>query len=237
MKNQAEKLGAKITYEQAIKIEKLADISISVKTTQKEFIAKSLILSFGKTPRSLRVPGEIELMGKGVSYCVNCDGPLFKNKSVAIVGGGNSALGAAVMMSGIAKEIHLIHRKDQFRGEEYMIKKVESLKNITTHMSSQITKINGETSVEGVELSNGKTLSVEGVFIEIGFIVNDSLVEDILEIDKFGQVVVDSHQATSLPGVFAAGDLTNMPFQQLIIACGEGATAALSAFDYIQKVF
>ena len=104
-------------------------------------------------------------------------------------------------------------------------------------MSSQITKINGETSVEGVELSNGKTLSVEGVFIEIGFIVNDSLVEDILEIDKFGQVVVDSHQATSLPGVFAAGDLTNMPFQQLIIACGEGATAALSAFDYIQKVF
>lgn len=236
-KNQAEKLGAKIVYEQAIKIEKLDDSSLSVKTTQKEFIGKTVILAFGKTPRTLRVPGEEEFMGKGVSHCVNCDGPLFKNKDVVIVGGGNSALDATVMMSGIAKKVHLIHRKDQFRAEEYMIKKVESLQNVTTHMSCEVKKINGEESVQSVELSDGKTLSVDGVFIEIGFIVNSSLVESVVKTDNFGQVIVDPHQATSLSGVFAAGDLTNMPYQQLIIACGEGATAALSAFDYIQKTF
>jgi thioredoxin-disulfide reductase len=236
-KNQAEKLGSKIVYEQAIKIEKLDNSTLSVKTTQKEFIGKTVILAFGKTPRALRVPGEEELMGKGVSYCVNCDGPLFKNKNVVIVGGGNSALDAAVMMSGIAREVHLIHRKEKFRGEEYMIKKVISLKNVTTHMSCEIKKINGTDSVKSVELSRGETLNIDGVFIEIGFIVNDSLVKGILKTDKFGQVMVDPHQVTSLPGVFAAGDLTNMPYQQLIIACGEGATAALSAFDYIQKVY
>jgi thioredoxin-disulfide reductase len=237
MKNQVEKLGSRIVYEQAIDFGSKDGEGLFVKTTQKEFFAKAIILAYGKTPRTLRVPGEVELMGKGVTYCVNCDGPLYRNKDVAIVGGGNSALDAALMMGEIAKSVHLIHRRDTLRGEQYLIDKVKSIKNVEIHLNSEIRKIKGTDSVESIDLSDGKNIKVSGVFIEIGFVVNDKLVEGKLDLDKLGQVVVDPHQATTMPGVFAAGDLTNKPYQQLVIAAGEGATAALAAFDYIQKAY
>ena len=183
------------------------------------------------------IPGENEYLGRGVSYCVTCDGPFFKGKDVVVVGGGNSALDAAVYMSGLAGKVYLVHRRDEFRAEEVLVKKAKDAKNIEFCLSDEVAEINGENTVSTVKLKSGKVLNVSGVFIEAGYVVNNKLVESITKCDKLGQIIVDENQATSTPGIYAAGDMTSKPFQQMVIAAGEGATAALSAYDYIQKNF
>lgn len=235
-KKQAESFGAEFKYEQAISLSH-TNKHLKVKTTSNEYETKTIILAFGKIPRALNISGEDKLIGRGVSYCVNCDGPFFRDKDVAIVGGGNSALDAAIFMSGVGKKVYLIHRRDEFRAEEYLIKKVKELPNIELCLNDQVVKINGEQVVQSIELKSGRQLNVSGLFIEAGYVVNNSLVEKITKCDDKGQIIVDEFQQTSYPGVFAAGDMTSKPYQQMIIAAGEGATAALSAYDYIQKEF
>lgn len=235
-KKQAESFGAEFKYEQAIEFDH-ADKHLIIKTTKNEYRTRTVILAFGKIPRVLNIPGEDKFVGRGVSYCVNCDGPFFRNKEVAVVGGGNSALDAAIFMAGISKKVYLIHRRDEFRAEEVLINKVKSNKNIELCLNDSISKINGDSVVESVDLKSGRELKVSGVFIEAGYVVNNSLVEKITKCDEKGQIIVDEYQATSYSGVFAAGDMTSKPYQQMVIAAGEGATAALSAYDYIQKEF
>ena len=232
MKEQVEKLGVEFKYEMALKIDK-NEKTFVVKSTQNSYEAKAIILAFGRVPRMLKVPGEKELVGKGVSYCVNCDGPFFKGKDIAVIGGGNSALDAAIMMSDIANKVYLIHRQDKFRAEDYLIKKINSKNNVKKIFSSKMTSIIGKDKVEGISLEPAKEFKVSAVFIEIGYIVNDSLVDGFVDTDEKGQIIVDKHQKTSVPGVFAAGDLTNTPFQQLVIASGEAAIATLTAYDYL----
>lgn len=236
VKSQVEKLGAEIKYEMVSKIEK-KDKIFEVTTMAGKHEAKTVIMAFGKVPRRLNIPGEQELVGRGVSYCVTCDGPFFKEKTVVIAGGGNSALDAALLMSKIASKVYLIHRSEKFRGDEYLLKKVEENDKIEKIMGVNIAKINGDKVVESIELDNSKTIQTNAIFIEIGYIVNDSLIKGLVDIDDKGQVKTDQNQMTSISGLYAAGDLTDSLYQQLVIAGGEGACAGLSAYHYIEENF
>jgi thioredoxin reductase (NADPH) len=233
--SQVKKFGGKIIFDEAKKIEKHNN-EFFVSTIKDKFETKSIILAFGKKPRELGVPGEEKLKGKGVSYCATCDAPFFKDKIVTIIGGGNSALDAALITSPIAKKVFLVHRGDQFRGEDILIKKAEEAKNIEIILNNEIAEIIGKEKVEEVILKDGKHLQTDGIIIEVGFYIDRSLVIDLLKLDKNSQVEINSNQETSMPGIFAAGDLTTTPYKQIIIAAAEGAKAALTAFDYVQKL-
>jgi len=247
MRKQAETATAEIISDEVKQIEKKKK-EFLVKTETKEFLARALILAFGKKPRSLNVPGEKELIGKGVSYCATCDAPLFKNKNVAIVGGGNSALDAALLLSKFASKVFLIHRREEFRGFEAFVEEVKKKKNVELLMSSILTEIKGEQKVSSIVVKNLKTgetkeIAVDGVFIEIGYDVDPSLVKGLVKLDEYNQIVVDSNCRTFYPdsekirpGIFAAGDATNVIFKQIVVAAGEGAKAALAAYNYLHGV-
>jgi thioredoxin reductase (NADPH) len=232
---QVKKFGGEVVFDEAKKIDG-KDGDFSVKTTKDLYKTKSIILAFGKKPRELEVPGEEELKGRGVSYCATCDAPFFKDKIVTIVGGGNSALDAALISSPIAKKVYLVHRGPKFRGEEVLIKKAEATKNIEIILNNEVTKIIGKEKVEEIVLKDGKSLQTDGVIVEVGFYIDRSLVIDLLKLDKNNQIEISTNQETSMPGIFAAGDLTTTPYKQIIIAAAEGAKAALTAFDYVQKL-
>lgn len=233
--SQAKKFGATFMFEEVKEIKPLKQ-KFTVKTTANKYDAKTIILAFGKKPRELGVPGEAEFKGKGVSYCATCDAPFFKDKHVAIVGGGNSALSAAVVCSSYAKKTYLVYRGTDLRGEEVLLDKVKGLKNVEILLNTEITKIVGDGKVTSVELNSGKSVPMDGVIVEIGFVIDRSVLDDLVKLDKANQVIIDSKQLTSEPGIFAAGDLTDTPFKQIVIASAEGAKAALSAFDYLQKL-
>lgn len=233
--NQAKKFGAEIVFDEVKKIEKNHK-EFFVETIKNKFETKAIILAFGKKPRELEVPGEEKLKGRGVSYCATCDAPFFKDKKVAVVGGGNSALQAALLAGQVAKQAYLIHRGDQFRGEEVLVQKIEKAANIEIILNNEVLEIKGEEKVEEIDLKNGRKIAVDGIIVEVGFVIDRSLVKDLLKLDKNNQVEIDNFQATSVPGIFAAGDLTTTPYKQVIIAAAEGAKAALSAYDYVQKI-
>jgi thioredoxin reductase (NADPH) len=233
--NQAKKFGAEFDFDEVTKISK-EDKEFTVSTTKKQIKTLTVILAFGKKPQELGVEGEDRLKGRGVSYCATCDVPFFKDKILAVVGGGNSALDAALYSSSVARKVYLIHRRDQFRGDEVLVKKVSSTKNIEILYNSQVEKIAGKDKVEEIILSNGDKIVVDGIIIEVGFYIDRSIVEKLVKMDETNQIEIDKFQATSEKGVFAAGDLTTTPFKQIVIASAEGAKAALSAYDYIQKL-
>jgi thioredoxin-disulfide reductase len=238
MKEQAEKFGAEIKFEEVIGIEK-KDEKIIVKTNTAEYESKSVILSFGLTPRDLGVPGEKEYIGKGVSYCATCDAPFFKNKTVAVIGGGNSAIDAALVMSKIATKVYLVHRRDGFRAEDALVCQLRETKNIEPVLNSVAKEVKGKEFVENLVVADvndeNKTreIEVDGVFIEVGLLPKTDWVKDFLKIDENGQIAKDKKCATSVEGVFAAGDVSDVAYKQIIIAAGEGATAALAAHQYI----
>lgn len=193
----------------------------------------------GLSPRRLNIPGEKELTGRGVSYCANCDGPLFKNKVVAVVGGGNAALDAAEVLSKIAKKVYLIYRRSKFKGFEILADKVNKKNNIDIRLDSEIIEILGSQKLEKLKVTNTieqtvTELRVDGLFIEIGHEPKTDMVAGLVARDSKGQIVVDLSGKTSLNGVFAAGDITQNEFKQIIISCGQGAVAALSAYKYLQ---
>lgn len=231
--NQAKKFGAEMKFEEAKSISKTDD-GFLLKTSRSEFEALTIILAFGKSPRKLSVPGEEKLEGRGVSYCATCDGPFYKDKSVVVVGGGNSALDAALVTAAIAKNVYLVHRSE-FRGEAVLIEKVNQTKNIEQIVPNEVSEIKGENKVESIVLKDGREIKTDGILIEVGYVIDRKLVEGLVEMDAAGQIVIDAHQNTSVPGIFAAGDLTTTPYKQIVIAAGEGAKAALSAFDFIQR--
>jgi len=233
--DQAKKFGTEFIFDEAKEIKKKAD-GFEIRMMRKSFESKTIILAFGKKPRELGVPGEEELKGRGVSYCATCDAPFFKNKIVTIVGGGNSALDAAIVSSEIAKQVFLIHRGPEFKGEEILIDKIKTASNIKTIMNDEISEITGKDKVEAVKLKSGQEIPTDGVIVEVGYVIDRSLVSGLVELDKLNQVVIDKFQSTSVPGIFASGDLTETPYKQIVISAGEGAKAALSAFDYIQKI-
>ena len=201
--------------------------------------AKTVILSTGARWRNVNVPGEAEYRNKGVAYCPHCDGPLFKGKDVAVIGGGNSGIEAAIDLAGVVRHVTVIEFMPELKADAVLVKKLHSLPNVTVHTHAQTTEITGaQGKVNGLRYKDRATgvehlVELEGVFVQIGLVPNTEWLKGTLELTKFGEIVIDAKGQTSLPGVFAAGDCTTVPFKQIVIAAGDGAKAALSAFDHL----
>ncbi|MDD5182700.1 MAG: FAD-dependent oxidoreductase [Bacilli bacterium] len=201
--------------------------------------AKTLLYALGGNPRKLQIEGEDKYSGKGVSYCVTCDGPFYKDKKVVVAGGGNSAVEAAIDLSKVAKEVYIIHRS-QFRADKILLDKMFSNENIKVYLETTIKKIVGNEKIEYLEIIDNKTLQsskfyLDGLFVEIGNIPNSYLIEDIVKTNERKEIIVNEEQRTSVEGLFAAGDVTAEPEKQIIISAAAGAKAALAAAKYINK--
>lgn len=240
-KDQAISCGAELKEAAVEKIEKLADENFKVTTSRDEFIAKSIILAIGLSPRRLTVPGELEFSGKGVSYCANCDGPLYRGKPVAVIGGGNAAFDAAEVLSKIASKVYLLHRNNDFKAFDSLISDVKARENIEIIGDVKIKSVTGDKKVDKLcyefnDKKEEKEILVDGIFIEIGRIANTDLVADFVERDEKMQLVVNNAMETKTPGMFAAGDVTNASeFKQITVAIGQATIAALNAYKYLQK--
>lgn len=201
--------------------------------------ARSVVLSTGARWRQMGVPGEEEYRNKGVAYCPHCDGPLFKGKRVAVIGGGNSGVEAAIDLAGIVGHVTLIEFGAQMRADDVLQKKLRSLKNVEIITSGQTTEITGETGkVSGLIYTDRNTgeshhVALEGVFVQIGLVPNTEWLKGDIELSQHGEIIVNERAETSIPGVFAAGDATTVPYKQIVISMGEGSKAALSAFDFL----
>lgn len=209
----------------------------TVKTASgNQYKARALILTQGNHPRNLGVPDEDKFLGRGLSICSTCDGPLYKGKKVAVVGGGNSALQTAVEMSEIAGSVSLIVRS-AIRADPVYVRKLEEKKNITVHTETQITALHGDKFLSGITIrdksGSEQRIDIDGVFIEIGWLPNTDMVEGLVELNEKKEIVVDVNGRTSVAGIFAAGDVTNVRSKQIIIAAGDGAKAALEAYEYL----
>lgn len=200
--------------------------------------AKAVLVATGVYPRELNVPGEKEFRNKGLSYCTVCDGPLFSGQVAATIGGGNSALESAIMMSGIASKVYLINKNTKFKGERVLVDKVGSLANVEIIYEAMTQSILGDKFVNGLEYRDkfGQThkLEVGGVFVHIGQIPSSSFAEEV-ELNEFKEIKVDLVGRTNVPGLFAAGDVTNMPHKQIVIAAGQGVAAVLTAVEYLNR--
>ncbi|MFN3302840.1 MAG: alkyl hydroperoxide reductase subunit F [Roseateles sp.] len=202
---------------------------------------KTVILSTGARWRNVGVPGEAEYKNKGVAYCPHCDGPLFKGKPVAVIGGGNSGVEAAIDLAGIVKHVTLLEFGAELRADAVLVKKLESLPNVTIIKNAQTTEFTGTNGkLDGLNYTDrvsgeARRVEVEGCFVQIGLVPNTEWLRGTVELSKHGEIIVDTKGATSVPGVFAAGDATTVPFKQIIIAAGDGAKAALGAFDYLMR--
>lgn len=202
--------------------------------------AKAVIIATGKRPRPLNVPGEERLVARGVSYCATCDGPLFADMKVAVIGGSGSALGAADEMTRIASHVYLV-APGELSGDSVIISRLKSAKNLTIFTGHEVMEIKGQQMVEGLRLrerTSGREtgLEVGGIIVEIGLEPASGLARDLVAINERGEIMIDCNNATSMPGVLAAGDVTNVAEKQLVIALGEGAKAALQASRYLQRL-
>ena len=205
----------------------------------KSYKTKTVIVATGAKPRSLNIPGEAEYVGKGVHYCSTCDGPFYKGLNVAVIGGGNSGVEAALDLSGIAKSVTLIEFMPELKADKVLQEKLAEQSNIKTILNSATVKVNGNEFVESIvyksrETDEEKTLNVEGMFVEIGLSPRSEVVKDLVETNKIGEIVINpENNSTSVAGIFAAGDVTSIRQKQIIIAMGEGAKAALGVFEYL----
>ncbi|MDH0122333.1 alkyl hydroperoxide reductase subunit F, partial [Stutzerimonas stutzeri] len=204
-----------------------------------ELKAKTLILATGARWREMNVPGEQEYRGRGVAYCPHCDGPLFKGKRVAVIGGGNSGVEAAIDLAGIVAHVTLLEFGEDLRADAVLQRKLNSLPNVRVLKMAQTTEVKGDgqkvTGLVYKDRTNDEVHSVEleGIFVQIGLLPNSEWLKGTLELSRFGEIIVDAKGQTSIPGVFAAGDVTTVPYKQIVIAVGEGAKASLSAFDHL----
>jgi thioredoxin-disulfide reductase len=233
-------LGVEIKNEEVKKVEKDEEDNFKLTTGKDVFRSKTVIIAMGLSPRRLEIPGEKEFNGRGVTYCANCDAPFYKNKDVAVIGGGNSALDAAEYLSKIANQVYLIHRREEFRAFEALIEEVEARDNIELVKNSEVKNIEGQEKVERIRVYNKKEdketeIQVQGVFIEVGRIAKTDLVADLVERNEGSQIKTNEICETATPGLYAAGDVTTTPFKQITVACGQGTIAALAAYQYLNS--
>ncbi|MFV1948472.1 MAG: thioredoxin-disulfide reductase [Anaerolineales bacterium] len=236
---QAEQFGAEIVYDSATEV----DLSIhpfKITTYGSEYFAESLIIATGASIRELGVPGETEFTGRGVSYCATCDGHFFKEKDLVVVGGGDSALKEGIFLTRFANSVTIVHRRDELRAGPYLANKAKENPKINFAWDTIVTEIIGDGTVNSVRLKNKKTgdeevRSIDGVFIFIGHDPNTELFKDQLETDENGYLVLDKKMHTSLPGVFAAGEVGDPHFQQVIVSAGMGAAAAMEVVEFLEE--
>ena len=230
-----QKIGYKVS-----RLEKIEGGFEAVTEAEERYQSRAVIFATGKKPRKLNVSGEAELTGRGVTYCAICDGPIFAGQRVAVVGGGNSALEAALDMVKIAEHVDLVSLTP-LTGDAILVDKLADAKNLSIFTEHQTEKIEGKDLVEGMlikDLKGGekKRLDVTGVFIEIGLVPNSEPVRGLIELNKWGEVPISCSGETTLPGLYAAGDVTNIPEKQIVVAAGEGAKAALQAHRYLKRL-
>jgi len=235
---QAERFGAEIVYDSATAVD-LSQRPFKVTTYGGEYLADSLIIATGASVRELGIPGENELTGKGVSYCATCDGHFFKEKDLIVVGGGDSALKEGIFLTRFAKSVTIVHRRDELRGGVYLANKAKENPKIHFLWDTIVTEIIGNGTVNAVRLQHVKTEQEEvrdadGIFIFIGHDPNTEMFEDQLETDQNGYLVIDQHMHTSVPGVFAAGEVADPHFQQVVFSAGMGAAAAMEAVEFLE---
>lgn len=229
----------KVEIEEGVKIDKIENTIDGLKLIgTKVFFAKTALIATGAHPRKLNVPGEAELDHKGISYCTTCDGPLFRGKDVAIIGGGNTALEAGMMMAGIAKKVIMINLNQEFNGETILVDNLKKRANVEILYQTQTTEILGEERVSGVlvkNLATGKSriIKVEGVMVHIGTLPNSDLAP--VKKNKFGEIIIDAVGRTSNPLVFAAGDVTDHPYKQIAIASGQAVSALLAIVEFLNR--
>ena len=231
-----------IAYQSNKRVKSITDDKINQVTLEDgtTYQAKSIIVAAGKSSRKINCPGEERLTGKGVAYCAICDAPLYADKEVVIVGGGNSAIEAAIDLAKIAEKVTIIQLLDHLTADEILIERLEDYDNVDILFEHEVAKIEGENKVENIvvqdtQQNNKQDITADGIFIEIGWIPNTNFVEGVLQLNDYNEIMVDCKCRTNKEGIFAAGDITNVPFKQIIIASGEGAKAALSACDYVLK--
>jgi len=222
--------------EEVIELKRRND-GVWVRTDKGAYEAKTAIIASGKRSRELGVPGELEFKNRGLTYCATCDAPLFAEKDVAVIGGGNSALDAVLQLVQIAKHIYLINITSALGGDAIMREKVMNSKKVSILNGTQVTAVLGDKMVTGIKIKreeSEETLPVQGIFVEIGLIPNSEFAKE-LEKNELGEINVDCRTETNIPGIFAAGDVTDVPEKQIIVAAGEGAKAALMAFRYLAQ--
>ncbi|MGB2762653.1 MAG: FAD-dependent oxidoreductase [Minisyncoccales bacterium] len=228
--------------DKVVKIKKLGETFSVLTENKKQFKSYSVIIASGADPRPLEVPGEKELIGRGVSYCVICDGPLYKNKTIAVIGGGNAGFEAAIFLSRIAEKIYVLEYGPKVKADKTNQKRAKRAKNIEVVTNAELKKIKGRNFVESIIYENNKTkdletLKVDGVFIEIGSIPATGFVKGLVNFNKKDEIIIDTKTGeTKIAGLFAAGDITDEKYKQIVIAAGQGTKAALSASRYLQKL-
>ena len=239
MRQQAERFGLEFRSGEVLDLEPGPDYHL-LRLEGQELKAGAAIISSGVRYRSLGVPGEKALTGKGVSYCATCDGALYRGETIAVVGGGDTALTDTLFLSRFAEKIHLIHRRDAFRGEKVLQEQVLAQEKVEIHWDTVVNEIQGQQAVEGLELRNVKTgevsqLPVAGVFIFVGITPNTAWLKGRIPVDEWGFIFTDAEMATSIPGIFAAGDVRSKLLRQISTAVGDGATAAFAAEHYLTQ--
>jgi len=236
---QARKFGAEITSSKVTKVNKTKTGFEALTSTGQKLQAKAVILAFGRLPQTLNIPGEEKYLGKGVHTCVTCDAPMYNKRTAAVIGGGNAAVDGALELVRIgANKVYLIHRREEFRADAATLAKARKEKKIEMFTNLLPVEVKGTRFVESLLLENKTSeerfeLKLNGIFIEIGSIVDTSCVRDLVKLNEKKEIIIDSLCRTSQEGVFAAGEVSSMPYKQAVISAGEGAKAALSAYQYL----
>ena len=229
--------------EGASRIFRKEDGNFEIKSKKgKNYLTRAIIIATGRDPRPLEIPGEKEFLGKGVSYCTTCDGPLFQDKDVAVIGGGNAGFGAALELARYCSKVYILHHGPEPKADEIAQERVKAVKEIELFLNAEIKEIKGQDFVKSIIYQDLKTkkqieIFVQGVFVQIGSIPATGFVKDLVDFNKKDEIKIDPRTCqTKTPGLFAAGDVTDVPVKQIVVAAAEGAKAALSAYEYIQKL-
>lgn len=242
MHEHATSVGCEFEFGEVISLDINGKIK-TIKTHTKEYQSKTVLLCLGASAKQLNVKGEKSFLGKGLSYCATCDGSLYKDKTVAIVGGGNTSLEDCIYLSGIVKKVYLIHRRDTFRGQETLVKTLNATNlannNIQQVLNSRVTEIIGKDKIEGIEIENlvnnqTEKIDIDGLFVAIGRKPDTEIISNIVNLDENGYIITDEKMKTNIDGVFACGDVRQKKLRQIVTACSDGAIAGISAFEYIR---
>lgn len=236
----ADKLGAEFVTGEVISLTLEGDTKIITMDNGEVYHTRSVVIATGGAPRHLGVPGEEKLSGMGVSYCATCDGAFFKNKTVAVVGGGDVAIEDAIFLARICKQVYVIHRRDQFRASKSLVSRLLEMKNVTIIWDSVVEAIHGEDQVESVEVRNLKSderriYEIAGIFIAVGYLPNSETYRDIVAVDNAGYIIAGENCMTNIPGIFAAGDVRTKELRQIITAAADGANAITAVEKYLNS--
>lgn len=232
----AEKMGILFYEAKALKITQNSGYWSTEFDNGETIESKTVIYAAGASHKKLNVKGEDEFIGNGVSFCALCDGALYQNKTVAVVGGGDTALDDALYLSDIAQKVYVIHRRDEFRGSQKSVIQVKNTSNIQTILKANVTEIIGDNQVESMTLDTGRKIAVDGVFIAIGMEPQTEILKEIIEIDPYGYAIADETGITKAPGLFVAGDVRTKKLRQVVTAVSDGANAAVSVVDYLKSL-